>query len=132
MNRKLFAVTVMACLAGLGAAATQSRQQASRVADKLVPVAPTVETTVVQRTEYVHRRVHRAKRHASASGSGGGRSTTSTPVVPATQRQVTVSPAPAPRPTTSPSATGGQGGENEAEHEVENHDNGAESEREDD
>jgi hypothetical protein len=72
MSKGIFALIAVVGLAGLGAIAAQSRPGTSAAADKIVPAGPTVETTVVQRTEHVTRHVRR-KRHSS-SGSGASTS----------------------------------------------------------
>jgi hypothetical protein len=108
---KSFAIVVLVGLAGLGGFAVNSRKDPTPTAVKTAPAGPTVETTVIQRTEYIHRRVHHKKAKASGGGTSGASTSNAAPVaVPQQTAYTAPAPAPAPKPTTSPSSTGGGGG----------------------
>ena len=105
MSKSIFAATVLACLAGLGALAMNSRPAGNQASDKQALTGPTIETTVAVHTKRVTRHVHRK---ASASKSGPSKSTTSVHETTAVQ--------PPPAVANENEAEVEHGAENEVEH----------------
>ncbi|MBK5229668.1 MAG: hypothetical protein JJE27_00700 [Thermoleophilia bacterium] len=116
MNRKVFAVTALAGLAGLSGVALETRPLTSPTTTAAPTLAsPNVETVVIQRTVHIRKRI---KRKSASAGSAARRATAAAaPPVQARTVPIAVRPAPvAPRVKTSPSSTGGGEG-HESEHE---------------
>lgn len=127
MTRKTFAMVMVAGLIGLAALAVGLRPTSgpANSAAKEAAGGPSVETTVVQRTEVVRR--HRATESSTQPEANDY------VVVPRTYADY-VQPASAPRPTTSPSGSGDDDhGEERSDHDddhEERDDHGSDHEQE--